>query len=79
VSLATALQRELLRRQESGQAGIEAVAARLVDLALAGDLRAVREIGDRLDGKPKQAVDLATQEPIVLAPVTFRCADTIHG
>ena len=71
VSLATALQRELLRRQESGQAGIEAVAARLVDLALQGDLRAVREIGDRLDGKPKQAIDLAAQEPIVLAPVTF--------
>jgi hypothetical protein len=77
VSLATALQRELLRRQESGQAGIEAVAARLVDLALAGDLRAVREIGDRIDGKPKQAVDLATQEPIVLAPVTLRCVDHI--
>lgn len=71
VSLVAALRRELERRQDSGQPGIEAVAARLVDLAVGGDLRAAREIADRLDGKPTQAVDLHASEPFVLKPITF--------
>lgn len=79
VSLVAALRRELERRQDSGQPGIEAVAARLVDLAVGGDLRAAREIADRLDGKPTQAVDLHASEPFVLKPITFECRDRIGG
>ena len=71
VSLVGALRRELERRQDSGQPGIEVVAARLVDLAVDGDLRAVREIADRLDGKPTQAVDLHASEPFVLKPIVL--------
>lgn len=71
VSLVTSIRRELERRRDLGQPGLEAVAARLVDLALEGDLRAVREIGDRLDGKPTQALDVNASEPLVLAPITF--------
>jgi hypothetical protein len=71
VSLVTAIRHELERRQDSGQPGIEAVAARLVDLALDGDIRAVREIGDRLDGKATQSVDVSSSEPLVLAPIAF--------
>jgi hypothetical protein len=29
----------------------------LIDKASAGDVQAIREIGDRLDGKPAQAVE----------------------
>jgi hypothetical protein len=29
----------------------------LVDLAMAGDVSALRELGDRVDGKPKQEVE----------------------
>jgi hypothetical protein len=32
------------------------IAEKLVELALAGDAAAIKEIGDRLDGKPAQAV-----------------------
>lgn len=75
VSLVTSIRRELERRQDLGQPGLDAVAARLVDLALEGDLRAVREIGDRLDGKPTQALDLHASEPFFLKPVVFERRD----
>jgi len=77
VSLVAALRRELERRQDSDSPGIEAVAARLVDLAIAGDIRAVREIADRLDGKPTQALDLRASEPYVLKPIVFECRDRV--
>ncbi|MCA0846110.1 hypothetical protein [Salipiger thiooxidans] len=31
----------------------------LVDAGLAGDVSALKEIGDRLDGKPKQATEVS--------------------
>lgn len=70
-SLVAALRRELERRTDAGSPGLEAVAARLVDLAIAGDIRAVREIADRLDGKPTQSLDVSASEPLILAPITF--------
>lgn len=33
------------------------IADNLVRLAMEGDMQAIKEIGDRIDGKPKQAVD----------------------
>ena len=36
----------------------EAIAKTLVDLAIAGDVAAIREIADRTEGKPKQAIDV---------------------
>ncbi len=36
----------------------ETIAQTLVTMALAGDLGAIKEIGDRTEGKPKQAIDL---------------------
>ncbi len=44
------------------------LARRLVDKALDGDVTALKEIGDRLDGKPAQAVELGGPAG---APVTF--------
>lgn len=35
---------------------IARIAERCVDMAVAGDMQAIKEIGDRLDGKPAQAV-----------------------
>ena len=42
--------------QEDGKKMREA-AEKLVDLAIAGDVPALRELGDRLDGKPKQEIE----------------------
>lgn len=36
---------------------LRALADVLVDKALEGDVQAIREIGDRLEGKPSQAID----------------------
>jgi hypothetical protein len=36
----------------------EQIAQTLIKLAIAGDVQAIREIGDRTEGKPKQAIDL---------------------
>lgn len=33
------------------------VAETLVDAAIAGDIQAIKELGDRLDGKPKQSIE----------------------
>ena len=59
-----AVQRAVRRRlvDEHGRATIalELLADRLVQEGLAGDIRALREIGDRLDGRP--AATLETPE-----------------
>jgi hypothetical protein len=36
---------------------LRAAADKLVELAVAGDVSALRELGDRLDGKPKQQIE----------------------
>jgi len=38
------------------------LAGRLVEKALGGDVAALKEIGDRLDGKPAQAVELGGRD-----------------
>ena len=38
----------------------EAVAASLIAKALEGDVAAIKEVGNRIDGMPQQAVDLTT-------------------
>ncbi len=39
----------------------EAIARALIREALVGDVQAIREIGDRTEGKPKQSLDLDLQ------------------
>lgn len=49
-----------VRRIEEGQSAqyLERVADQVVKLALAGDMTAAKEIGDRLDGKPHQTAEV---------------------
>lgn len=57
---ADAVRRAVHRRLE-GEEGkpqkIERLADQLVESGLAGDIAALREIGDRLDGKPRQTIE----------------------
>lgn len=47
----------LHRRLDDGRRALDVVAERLVELGMAGDVPALKEIGNRLDGKPVQPVD----------------------
>lgn len=54
-----AIEAALERRTQSrvdGKKEIDALAEKLLDLVSAGDLPALKEFGDRMDGKPAQAV-----------------------
>jgi hypothetical protein len=54
-----AIKRALERRSKSRTDGIQeidALAEKLLDLVAAGDLPALKEFGDRMDGKPAQAI-----------------------
>lgn len=55
-----AIERALERRSKADQvAAVDALADKLLDACEAGDLPALKELGDRLDGKPAQAVAIA--------------------
>lgn len=47
---------------------LRALADKLIDRALEGDVSALKEVGDRADGKPAQQLDLANAngQPLVL-------------
>lgn len=74
-SLVAALRAELGEREDGGRPAMRAIAARLVEMALAGDIRAIREVLDRLDGKAVQSLSLNAHEPIVLKPITLERRD----
>jgi hypothetical protein len=52
-----AIRRALAHKHGSVQDGLLAIARQLVDKAEDGDIAALREIGDREDGKPQQSID----------------------
>lgn len=59
-----AINRALDKRSRAAQAeAIDELAEKLLSLCDEGDLGALRELGDRLDGKPKQMVDVGTSDP----------------
>ncbi len=61
---------------------IERLATRLVQEAASGSVAALREIGDRLDGKPAQAVTVEAEHTHVLAmedsEITRRLASMLY-
>lgn len=65
-----ALMRALARRKDDGgvDAGLDELADKVVAIAIDdGDVSAIKEIGDRMDGKPKQQTELtgADGEPLL--------------
>ena len=53
-----ALRLEVMREHEDGGVKLGHVARAVVKRAMAGDMQAVREIGNRLDGRPVQRLEL---------------------
>ncbi len=54
--------RRAVNRESQGKGSakwMEVIANRCVEAAADGDMQAIREIGDRLDGKPKQQTEVS--------------------
>ena len=63
-----ALERALARvSNESVDAGLDGVADKLVAAAVAGDQWAIRELGDRIDGKPAQTIAGDPDNPLEIS------------
>lgn len=54
------------------RATLNRLAERMIDLAESGDIAALKEIGDRLDGKPKQSVDAEVTGTLTLAQLAAK-------
>lgn len=72
-----AIMRALERRQPADQRikAIDELADRLLDLVSTGDLAALKEFGDRMDGKAHQSVGVAGDEdgnPIQVSEIVIR-------
>lgn len=50
---------------------LEPIAKKLISMALSGDIQAIKEIGDRLDGKAVQAISGEDGGPLVVEIVRF--------
>jgi phage gp29-like protein len=71
----TELRRLAAERDEQGITPAHRIAAELIRLAEAGDLRAIREVMDRLDGAPARAVVDIEPQRIELKPITLERRD----
>lgn len=58
---------------ENNRAALRAIADAVVQRALTGDMLAVKEIGDRLDGRAKQQTEVTGAEggPLVVQVIRF--------
>jgi hypothetical protein len=52
-----ALRLAVFEEGPNGVRKIRAIAQKCAEAAMAGDMQAIREIGDRLDGKPLQSIE----------------------
>lgn len=57
-SFANMLNIAIKEAHDEGRDKLRAVAEKLVEKAVEGDIQAIREIADRLDGKPSQQLDI---------------------
>jgi hypothetical protein len=66
-SFANMLNIAIREAHDEGKDKLRAVADKLVELAIAGDMQAIKEVADRLDGKPAQAIiGDSSEDPINL-------------
>lgn len=70
-SLNDAIRARLDETREDGLTRAQRIAIVLVGMAEDGDLRAIREVIDRAEGRPSQAISVDSAGPLVLQPVTF--------
>lgn len=55
---------EALRKRALTRKSLERIADKLLDMAEGGDMDAIKELGDRIDGKPTQAIAGDADNPL---------------
>jgi hypothetical protein len=60
--LSKAIRKKLEEVDDAGKSVAEQITDRLVDLALAGNIEAIKLLGDRSEGRPRQSISLDTDE-----------------
>jgi len=74
-SITVELRRQLDVHDEHGVPLHARIARRLLELAEGGDLRAIREVLDRVDGMPARCSIEVEPQRIELKPITFEVRD----
>ena len=69
-SIVTELRRLIDETDSNGETSAALIARQLVSLAKGGDLRAIKECFDRLDGSPRQSV-VTMSESFVVHPIVL--------
>ena len=73
---ADAIRLAVNRANEGNKKHINALAEKLVETALTGDVQAMKEIGDRLDGKAVQAIEASVETTTYVVEVPALPAST---
>lgn len=68
VPFAPALRRELAKADRRNKTQMQKIAEKVVQMALKGDMDAVRWIADRVDGKVAQSIQVDSQQTIHVVP-----------
>lgn len=73
--------RRVMLKYEKGDVkrrnAMDKVAEALIEKALGGDMQAIKELGDRYDGKPAQSLTVGTPDGKPLFPTDFN-VNVIH-
>ena len=59
-----------MRTDSEGQTFLAKIAKKCVEAAVEGDMQAIKEIGDRIDGKAPQSLDVTTTNERPIAELT---------
>ena len=71
-----AIKRAVARRANGTiDSGLDELADKLIELVARGDLPALKELGDRIDGKPAQTIQGDPDNPLVIEGIAVRAVD----
>jgi len=75
-----ALRRAVLRRDsDSDPRKLDKIADKVVEIALAGDMQATKEIGDRLDGKAVQQIAGDSDDGALVVKIVRLASESGNG
>jgi hypothetical protein len=74
-----AIERALARASnDSTDAGLDQAADKLVAACIAGDQWALKELGDRIDGKSVQVIGGDDENPVLVREIVIRAVDAAN-